>query len=371
MVLQEGQTGENSAVKVIRQKPPPAHEITSGASLPQRNFAMELCTILENPAPPGAVVHAIVARDNCNLRAARWSCGAACAGTIAILPGRAEFIEKYFEVIGELLSRNFDVAILDWRGQGLSGRLVNDPRKGHIGDFRAYERDLDALAEQVLEPYCRPPWFALGHSMGAAIALAKAHSGSSPFARMVLTAPMIDIYGLRFERGMRILAKVLVLLGQGRRFVPGGSPKSYMSASFEGNLLTSDSSRHARAAAIIEAAPELSIGDPTIAWINAAFRFLRRFEDVAYPRRILTPILIVAAGADRIVDTAATEYFARRLKAGKCLTLAHARHEILMERDPLRELFWAAFDAFLPAKCAGGDGAASNQDINNTNRGKT
>jgi lysophospholipase len=358
LVLQEGQTGENSPVKVVRQKRAPTDKIISGASLAQRNFAMELCTILENPAPPGAVVDALMARDNWNLRAARWSCGEACAGTIAILPGRAEFIEKYFEVIGELLSRNFDVAILDWRGQGFSGRLVNDPRKGHIGDFRAYERDLDALVEQVLKPFCRPPWFALGHSMGAAIALAKAR-GSSPFARMVLTAPLIDIYGLRFERGLRILAKVLVLLGQGRRFVPGGSPKSYMSASFEGNLLTSDSRRHARAAAIIEAAPELSIGDPTIGWINAAFRFLRRFEDVAYPRRILTPILILAAGADRIVDTAATEYFASRLKAGKCLTLAHARHEILMERDPLRDLFWAAFDAFLPGKCAGGVGAAS------------
>jgi lysophospholipase len=332
---------------------------------------MDLCTTLENPAPPGAVVHAIAARDNWNLRAARWSCGAACTGTIAILPGRAEFIEKYFEVIGELLSRNFDVAILDWRGQGLSGRLAIDPRKGHVGDFRAYERDLDALVEQVLEPFCRRPWFALGHSMGAAIALGKARGGSSPFARMVLTAPMIGIYGLRFERGMRILAKVLALLGQGRRFVPGGSPKPYMSESFEGNLLTSDPGRHARAAAIIKAAPELSIGDPTIGWINAAFRFLRRFEDVAYPRRILTPILILAAGADRVVDTAATEYFASRLKAGKCLTLAHARHEILMERDALRELFWAAFDAFLPAKCASGDGAASNQGTNNANRGKT
>ena len=250
---------------------------------------MKLCTILENPAPPGAVVSAIAARDNWTLRAARWSCGAACAGTIAILPGRAEFIEKYFEVIGELLSRNFDVAILDWRGQGLSGRLVNDPRKGHIDDFRAFERDLDALVEQVLEPFCRPPWFALGHSMGAAIALAKARAGRSPFARMVLTAPMIDIYGQRFGRGVRILAKALVLLGQGRRFVPGFGPKPYMSASFEGNILTSDSSRHARAAAIIEAAPELAIGDPTIGWINAAFRFMRRFEDVGYPRRILDP----------------------------------------------------------------------------------
>ncbi|MGH6812835.1 MAG: alpha/beta fold hydrolase [Methylocella sp.] len=325
---------------------------------------MELCTIVENPAPPGAVVSAIAARDNWTLRVARWSCGAACAGTIAILPGRAEFIEKYFEVIGELLSRNFDVAILDWRGQGLSGRLVKDPRKGHIGDFRVYERDLDALVEQILEPFCRPPWFALGHSMGGAIALAKAR-GHSPFARMVLTAPMIGIHGLRFQRALRIFARAFVMLGQGRRFMPGGGPKPYMSASFEGNVLTSDSSRHARAAAIIESAPELAIGDPTIGWINAAFRFMRRFEDMEYPRRILTPVLILAAGSDRVADTAATEYCASRLKAGKCLTLAHARHEILMERDPFRELFWAAFDAFLPGECAAGEGAAINHIIKN------
>jgi lysophospholipase len=316
------------------------------------NFAMELCTILENPVPPGAIVSAITAQDNWTLRAAHWSCGEACNGTIAILPGRAEFIEKYFEVIGELLSRNFDVAILDWRGQGFSGRLTANPRKGHVGDFRVYEHDLDAFVGQVLKPFCRHPWFALCHSMGGAIALAQARANRSPFARLVMTAPMIDVYGLRFRATTRILAKVLVMLGQSRRFVPGGGPIPYMSVNFEGNVLTSDPRRHARGAAIIEAEPGLAIADPTIGWINAAFRLMRRFEDVEYPRRILIPVLVLAAGADRLIDTVAVEQFASRLKAGKCITLAHARHEIMMERDVIRSLFWAAFDAFLPGESA-------------------
>src|SRR5215813_13544469 len=127
---------------------------------------MQLSATEANPEPPGANVLAIPTRDKVTLRAAYWSCGETCSGTVAILPGHAEFIEKYFEVIGELLRRNFDVAILDWRGQGLSGRLADDPRKGHIRDFRAYGHDLEALVEQVLAPFCRPPWFALGHSMG-------------------------------------------------------------------------------------------------------------------------------------------------------------------------------------------------------------
>jgi lysophospholipase len=323
---------------------------------------MNLCLIAENPAPPGAIVSAIQASDHWTLRAARWSCGPECAGTVAILPGRAEFIEKYFEVAGELLSRGFDVAILDWRGQGLSGRLTADPLKGHITDFRAYGLDLDALAEQVLKPFCRPPYFALAHSMGAAIALAKARAGRSPFSRMVLSAPMIEIYGLTFPNTARRAARTLVWLGQGRRFVPRAGQRRYlpMLEHFEGNALTSDRRRHARTAAIIEAAPDLAIGDPTVGWIHAAFRFIRHFKDVDFPRRILTPVLIVAAGADRLVDTPATEEFASRLKAGKCITLAHARHEILMERDLFRELFWAAFDQFVPGEDArGGDPAGT------------
>jgi lysophospholipase len=147
------------------------------------------------------------------------------AGTIAILPGRAEFIEKYFEVIGELLSRNFDVAILDWRGQGLSGRLANDPRKGHIGDFGTmsaistpwWNRSRTVLPAPVVR---------LAIPMGATIALAQARAGRSPFARMVLTAPMIDIYGLRFQRGKRILAKAFVLLRAGPPFRPRRRPKT-------------------------------------------------------------------------------------------------------------------------------------------------
>ncbi|HET6379223.1 MAG TPA: alpha/beta hydrolase [Methylocella sp.] len=316
---------------------------------------MELISIPGNPAPSGANVFPVAARGRAVFRAAYWKAtGDACAGTVAILPGRAEFIEKYFEVIGELLVRNFDVAILDWRGQGGSRRLVKNPRKGHIGNFRFYEHDLEAFAEHVLAPYCRRPWFALAHSMGAAIALAQARAGRSPFARLVLTAPMIDVYGLRKRRAPRMLARALVWLGAGRLSVWRTKPDPHIATQFEGNILTSDERRHARMISIIQAAPSLAIEEPTIGWANAAFRLMRRFEEYDYASQIFTPALVVAAGRDRLVDTAAAEEFARRLKTGTCITLEQARHEILMERDAVRAQFWAAFDAFIP-----GEGAAS------------
>ena len=47
-------------------------------------------------------------------------------GSVVVSAGRTEFIEKYFEVIGELLERRYTVLIHDWRGQGLSTRLLTN-----------------------------------------------------------------------------------------------------------------------------------------------------------------------------------------------------------------------------------------------------
>lgn len=302
----------------------------------------------ERLAPPGAIVEWIETRDGTMLRAARWTSGATSKGTVAILQGRAEFIEKYCEVVAELLHRGFDVVALDWRGQGLSDRALRNRNRGHIRHFRDYQDDLEALEDQILEPFCRKPWFALGHSMGGAILLDQAHAGRSPFERMVVIAPMIALFGLGWPHATHRLAQFLGLLGFGRAFIPGGSGRSYMLKGFAGNVLTSDPERYARTAAFVEADPNVAIGDPTIRWVDAAFRLMRRFEPFEYPIEITTPTLVIAAGHDKVTDTAAIQAFASRLKCGRCLTLPGAEHEILMERQVFREQFWAAFDAFIP-----------------------
>jgi lysophospholipase len=309
---------------------------------------MQLFATPENPVPKGAVLIGLTTEDGASLRAARWAATAEPRGTVAVLPGRAEFIEKYFETITELLARGFAVVALDWRGQGLSERQLRNRRKGHIDDFEIYERDLSALREQVLEALCPRPWFALGHCMAAAILIQQAHAGRSPFARIVVTSPMIDLYRVRFKTGARIFVEGLDILGLGGAYIPGGRGQSIFLQPFSETVLTSDPVRHARTAAILNVAPALAVGDPTIGWTNAAFRAMRPFEDADYPRRTLTPILVVAAGADRIIATPAVELFASRLKAGRFLTLPYARHDILAERDHFRSLFWAAFDAFIP-----------------------
>ena len=309
---------------------------------------MELVFTPDNPAPPGVVATTIRAADGMTIRVARWHPAGECVGSVAICAGRAEFIEKYFEVAGELLRRGLTVAVFDWRGQGLSGRELDNSRKGHIDDFVLYERDLEALASQVLEPFCPKPWFALGHSMGGAVLLSQARAGRSPFERILLTAPMIDIHGLRHPRATRLFVEALDIVGLGAMFIPGGGATSLMTRAFEGNVLTSDPARYARTANVIAAQPAVGLGAPTIGWLNAAFRCMKQFEDPEFALRTTTPILVVAASDERLVSLPAIERFATRLKAGRLIVIPHARHEIMMERDVMRQQFWAAFDAFIP-----------------------
>lgn len=314
---------------------------------------MELVATPALPIPSNPVVGSVESAGGVQLRFARWRPTARRQnGTVVILQGRGEFIEKYFEVIAELRRRGFAVVAFDWRGQGGSERLLVNPRKGHVDDFEEYARDLDAIMQGVVLKACPPPFFALAHSMGAAILLRALRREPDLFARSVLTAPMIAIAGLRRPRGAQLLAAALDVLGFGASYIPGGGDTAIPTRPFAGNALTRDPERYARAGAVIEAAPLLGLGDPTIGWVHAAFRAMRDFWNPNYPLEIHAPILALLPAQDRVTLTPAAERFAARLKAGKAIVVPGAEHELLMERDDIRALVWAAFDAFVPGSAA-------------------
>ncbi len=100
----------------------------------------------------------------------------------------------------------------------------------------------------------------------------------------------------------------------------------------------------------LEKYPELGIGDPTIGWVAAAFHALDRFAQPNFGRLGRVPLLMLLAGADEVVLTARAEELALAMRNASALVLPGARHEILMETDETRALFWAAFDAFVPGE---------------------
>jgi lysophospholipase len=309
---------------------------------------MTLVSIPANPVPDDVVTGTVKTRDGVSLRFARWAPPPGRKGTVCLFPGRAEFIEKYFETVRDLRARGFAVAALDWRGQGMSDRALRNRRKGYVRSFAQYQIDLETFVNEVVLPDCPPPVFALAHSMGAVVLLRAAHAGHRWFDRMVLLSPMIALPGVRRSILSRMTVRTLRMLGLGGMYVPGGDASVMMQRPFTGNFLTSDPVRYARNVAVLEAEPKLAIGWPTVAWTDAAFRTMNELADPSYPGRIRQPILIIAAGQDRVVSTPAIDDFAVRLRAGSHLIVPGARHELLMEQDRFRAQVLAAFDAFVP-----------------------
>jgi lysophospholipase len=312
---------------------------------------MELVALAKNPVPSGAIVGTFKSTGRLNLRFARWEATRGPArGTMCVFQGRTECIEKYFEVIADLRRRGFAVATMDWRGQGGSERLLYNRMKGHVRSFADFDADLAAFMNDVVLPNCRPPYFALAHSMGGHILLRNAAEPSSWFERMVLSAPMIEIAEGQLRPGpgfARVYAEVIAGIGLGRLYAPGGSDEAAEYGPFENNELTTDPERYARNRMIIEAAPSLGLGSPTIGWLRAALRSTARVSAPDYPLKVRVPLLLFAAGMDSIVSTTAIEEFGQRLKVGTHVLLSQSRHEILQETDAVRKDFWAAFDAYM------------------------
>lgn len=311
---------------------------------------MNLIATARNPVPAGVRTAKLIAHDGMPLRAALWPPAAGGRnGTVCVFQGRAEYIEKYFETIADLRRRGFAVATMDWRGQGGSGRRLKDPRKGHVDDFSEYDRDLELFMSEFVLPDCPPPYFALAHSMGGNILLRSSCRRDCWFDRMVLSAPLL---GLANEKpsvpAAATCSEFAVFFGLGDLAVPGEGAERWDCASFEGNPFTSDKRRFWRNHEILERAPSLGLGPPTIAWARAAFASMKWMASDDFPASVHVPVLMLAAGRDEIVSNHAIERLASQLRAGSQIVMPTARHELLQETDEIREQVWAAFDAFVP-----------------------
>jgi lysophospholipase len=269
-------------------------------------------------------------------------------GVCVLLHGQTEFIEKYLEVIGELLSRGFAVATMDWRGQGGSVRALENPLKAYIGDFAQYDSDLQVFLDKVVHNLSDGPPIVLAHSMGAHIALRAMHDHAGRFRAAVLAAPLLRALTRGYPpRLARLMSSVQNFMGRGGDWVMGIKERDPLTLTFADQLVTSDAQRFLRTQNFLRQHPNLRLAGPTWGWLEAAYRSMDVVMSPGYAEAIVTPVLVFGAGRDRIVDTSATREFAVRLQHGRYREIADAEHEILMENDSIRARFWNAFDEFV------------------------
>jgi len=269
-------------------------------------------------------------------------------GTVLLLTGRGEYLEKYVETVDDLTLRGYDVYSLDWRGQGLSSRMLSNRQKGFVHTYDDYLSDLTHFVETVIKSFARPPFKMLAHSMGAHVGLRYLHDNPGEFHSAVLTAPLIDVaMPNALKTILKAYVKMAVKLGLGERYVPGAGDCKPGERRFRKNHLTSDRLRFERVNRQVRETPALALGGVTHQWLLATFRSIDVISRKDFLEEIDLPVLIVAAGNDSIVSLQAQAAAQGRLSTCTLVELNCARHEILIEADPFRQKFWRAFDQFI------------------------
>ncbi|MEM1106188.1 MAG: alpha/beta hydrolase [Pseudomonadota bacterium] len=295
-----------------------------------------------NPEPDGAELVWFKGSGGRNLRACLVPStrAAGARGTVIVCPGRTEFIEKYFEVARELQAKGFAALILDWPGQGLSDRLLEDRGKGHIDDFKTFmgalQNGLDALGDNLPRPYV-----SLAHSMGGAIALAAI---SEKLVRVDAAAFCAPMWGLRTPVfGVRYLVWAMRAMGRSGDYAQQPGPPER----FKDNIVTHDERRWQVHRDLVDTAPDLGLGPVTWGWLGASLAIVRTFARRAKLAEIDVPVLVASASQEQLVDNRSHERVCDALCDCEHITIDGALHEILMETDELRAPFWAGFDRLL------------------------
>ena len=295
-------------------------------------------------APPGG--RAIWLRSGSRrVRAALWDGDG--RGTVAIFPGRTEYIEKYGRVIAEWRARGFAVAAIDWRGQGLSERALEDPLKGHIEDFAEFQSDVEAFAAMPEIAEGQGPLVLMCHSMGGCIGMRALLDERIRPAATIMSAPML---GIKLSPAMRFGAEATIFLsrrfGFRNAFAPApnkGSPY-VLAQDFDGNVLTGDRPHYGWMQKHLRSVPEFGLAAPTLSWMRAAFDEMAAIEKAPAPAG---PMLMLLGDEEDVVEPAAIRAHVAKNAECRLLELPNARHEGLMETPEIRDSIWSTVDGFL------------------------
>ncbi|WBO23496.1 alpha/beta fold hydrolase [Sphingomonas abietis] len=284
-----------------------------------------------------------IAADGWRHRAYDWPADGAPRGSLIFQSGRADFIEKYLEACDHWHRGGWAVEGFDWRGQGGSRRFAEGLQPD---DRLSFDPLIDDLVAFVADWKARTPapHVLVAHSMGGHVALRACAERGMVLDALVLVAPMLAL-----NTGFipRPIAQMLIggarLAGLGHRAAWTDDPDDPR-RQFR---LTASRERYEDSQWWKTERPGMGLGTPTWNWLGAAMAGARRIGRRGALARVTTPVLLLAAGFDKLVRDSAIEAAAWRLPVGEFRLLPTARHEMLREADDNRLPALAAIDDFL------------------------
>jgi len=296
-------------------------------------------------APEGIKSYFVNMDDGIKIRVCHWlQQKEKSIGTILLQQGHNEFIEKYYETIQEFIDRGYSVICFDWRGQGMSERMIDDINKSFINDFERHDKDLEKILVEIIDPFFSKPLIGIGHSMGGCLMLSAFKNHPDKFSHGILSAPML---GFKNERFLRTASSIMRVFMKDTDYLIGSKPNMGIETPFEENDLTTDRFRYKRTQKLVRKKPDIRLWGVTNAFAKSVSNRFKTIRKKNWVEDIKTKILIINSINDKVVDSNKTLEINKRLKNSKIVNFQNCEHEIFIENDINRKILWEAIDSFL------------------------
>lgn len=258
--------------------------------------------------------------------------------TIAIFPGLSEFSEKYFELIRELADENIATLCIDWRGQGLSSRYMDNPHMRHTQGLKNDAKDALKIIQNIPSKLTSKPLITLAHSMGGNIALHSLKAEPNLFKGAAFMAPLCGLHTFQ-----NIPDSVAAATTQMLKTI---SAKSYAPLGGDWNAdirdhgsyisFSSDTARAKVHNAWMLQNPNLQVGHITNEWLHDAHQACLEVQKRDFLKNIDIPIFTALAGHEYFVDNKKARQVFLPHPSATVLEIPDARHEIFMEKNHIR-----------------------------------
>lgn len=254
---------------------------------------------------------------------------------LVMLPGRTEPFLKYSELIFDLDGLGHDFYLLDHRGQGLSGRMLDDTHKGYVKDFDHYIEDFNTFLELKKLKDNYENVYLVAHSMGAAIGLWHHIQKRPYFDKMVLSSPMVEIItGAVSASHVEKFMHIQKLIGKSSDYSIGSGPGN-VNTPFENNRVTRCPSRFEMARNLEIENNELIMGGATNQWVLESLKVGEKIYKNKEKLKEL-PILMFQAGKDLYSKMKRQNRISESIDTCRKIYFPNSYHEMFHERDLIR-----------------------------------
>ena len=291
---------------------------------------------------------------------------------ILIIPGLSEFIERYDLVAKRLVFQNFRVAVLDLPGQGLSSRFGNPKTVIHLDQFSYYLDSMHLIIKSLKFGSERPLIF-FGHSLGGFLSLyyqtQSNHVKSSYLIKPNFSIAMAPMMGLPVTKLLSIiiifinkflhlinisnigfnnhLAAFASFIGFAGKNVESSVSKASDYWKNKENIDYFGKETSSEALSHFKQNSNLDTKGPSWNWVSNALKECKiLFKDIKN-NNIESPILMIIADDEYVTDPQAQKLAITLLDKVEQINLPSCRHDILHEKDEVKEKFWCAVDKFI------------------------